>query len=60
MSYPHGMSFWTKDEWKVLKNKRTDHYAKIRTQTMGQMLTQVGYPIISSNLVIYKRDNGRL
>jgi len=35
-NYPSGlMSFWTREEWSQLKNKRTDHYAKLRNNMAG-------------------------
>ena len=35
MNYPHGWSFWSKDEWKALKSKRTSHYAINRVKARG-------------------------
>lgn len=35
-NYPNGlMSFWTREEWAQLKNRRTDHYAKLRNNMEG-------------------------
>jgi hypothetical protein len=35
-NYPSGlMSFWTREEWSQLKNRRTDHYAKLRNNMAG-------------------------
>ena len=35
-NYPNGlMSFWTREEWAKLKNRRTDHYAKLRNNMEG-------------------------
>ena len=35
MDYPHGWSFWSRDEWKALKDRRTDHYAKLKVKAQG-------------------------
>ena len=42
MNYPHGWSFWSRDEWKALKNRRTDHYAKIKVKARGSLSGTAG------------------
>ena len=37
MDYPHGWSFWSRDEWKALKDRRTDHYAKLKVKAQGSL-----------------------
>ena len=37
MAYPHGWSFWTQDECKALKNRRTDHFTKIKVKSQGSL-----------------------
>merc|ERR1712168_17430 len=40
MDYPHGWSFWSRDEWKALKDRRTDHYAKLKVKAQGTLTTE--------------------
>merc|ERR1711970_1090988 len=37
MDYPHGWSFWSRDEWKALKDRRTDNYAKLKVKARGSL-----------------------
>ena len=37
MNYPYGWSFWTPEEWRALKNKRTDHYYKLKVQEIHDL-----------------------
>ena len=41
-AYPHGWSFWSRDEWKALKSKQTDHYAKNIVKSRGSIGGAVG------------------
>ena len=37
MNYPYGWSFWTPEEWRALKNKRTDQYYKLKVQEIHDL-----------------------
>lgn len=37
MNYPYGWSFWTPEEWRALKNKRTDHYYKLKVEEIHDL-----------------------
>merc|ERR1712147_164902 len=41
MNYPHGWSFWSRDEWKALKNRRTCHYLINRVNARGVLTSGV-------------------
>ena len=36
-NYPYGWSFWSPEEWNALKNKRTDHYYKLKVEEIHNL-----------------------
>ena len=53
--YPHGWSFWSREEWKQLKNKRTDHHCKMRTNPTGILMNKRSVTFVEPNDLPYQK-----